>query len=145
MDAESELLAESAARAWTEVRRARSDLALRQTESRLRDILDSSVDGLYRLNVRTGHFDYMSPSLAAMTGVTMDELTQLDGSAAFSRIHPDDQAEVAATLARLEAEGVAELECRWAKDGEYRWYWASSGSPATRAASRCSRRGRSAR
>ena len=122
VDAESELLAESAARAWTEVRRARSDLALRQTESRLRDILDSSVDGLYRLNVRTGRFDYMSPSLAAMTGVTMDELSQLDGSAAFSRIHPDDQAEVAASLARLETAGVAELECRWAKDGEYRWY-----------------------
>ena len=121
-DDESELLAESAARAWTEVRRARSDRALRETESRLRDTLDSTVDGLYRLNVRTGLFDYMSPSLAAMTGATLDQLSELDGPLAFSRIHPDDQAAATASLATLEKEGVAEVECRWSLNGEYRWY-----------------------
>ena len=121
-DDEADLLAESAARAWTEVRRARTDGALRDTESRLRDTLDSTVDGLYRLDVRTGRFDYMSPSLAAMTGTTPDELSEMDGPLAFSRIHPDDQAAVSASLASLEKEGVAEIECRWALDGEYRWY-----------------------
>ena len=145
-DDESELLAESAARAWTEVRRARSDRALRETESRLRDTLDSTVDGVYRLNVRTGLFDYMSPSLAAMTGATLDQLSELDGPLAFSprRIHPDDQAAASASLATLEKEGVAEVECRWSLNGEYRWYSASCGSPATRMATPCSRPGRSA-
>ena len=104
------------------MRRARADLSLRQTEARLRDTLDSSVDGLYRLDLRTDRFDYISPSMAAMTGVSLEELSRLDGSLAFAAIHPDDRAAVAASFATLQQEGVIELDCRWALDGEYRWY-----------------------
>jgi PAS domain S-box-containing protein len=119
---ERELLEESVTRIWTEVRRARSDAALRETEARLRDTLDSSVDGLYRLDVRTGRFDYISPSVATITGVSMADLDKLDMPLALADIHPDDRAAAAAAADRLLTDGVAELECRWAKDGEYRWY-----------------------
>ena len=51
----------------------------------------------------------------------MDELSQLD-ALTFPDIHPDDQAAVAASSATLEEDGVAELECRWALNDEYRWY-----------------------
>jgi PAS domain S-box-containing protein len=121
-EGEADLLEESAARAWTEVRRARSDAALRETESRLRDTLDSTADGLYRFNVRTGLFDYVSPSIISMTGSSMDEFMRLDGQLALSNIHPDDRAAAAAATVKLETEGVADLECRWALKGAYRWY-----------------------
>jgi PAS domain S-box-containing protein len=119
---DAELLEESVARAWTEVRRARSDAALRETESQLRDTLDSSVDGIYRLNVRTGRFDYISPSAATITGVPIAELRKTGGPLARANIHPDDLAAAARAAADLERDGVAELECRWAAHGAYRWY-----------------------
>ena len=120
--AEARLLDESVVRAWAEVRRARADAALRATESSLRDTLDSAVDGLYRLNVRTGRFDYISPSAAAITGVPLEELRKLDGPLAQTHIHPDDRAEAARAALDLERDGVAELDCRWAAGGSYRWY-----------------------
>ena len=119
---EADLLEASVARAWAEVRRARSDAALRETESRLRDTLDSAVDGVYRLNVPAKRFDYISPSAATITGVPLAELRKLDGPLSPTNVHPDDRAEAARAARDLERDGMAELSCRWGRNGTYRWY-----------------------
>ncbi len=119
---EADLLEASVARAWAEVRRARSDAALRETEIRLRDTLDSAADGVYRLNIPARRFDYISPSAATITGVPLAELRRLDGPLAPTNVHPDDRAEAARAARDLERDGVAQLDCRWGTNGTYRWY-----------------------
>ena len=53
-------------------------------------MLDSCRDVIYRLNVQTGRFEYISPSAEAVLGFTPAELMELDSAAALAMMHPDD-------------------------------------------------------
>ena len=95
---------------------------LRESEARFRSVLESSLDVIYRLNVQTGRYEYISPSCEMVAGFTCDELMTLTSDASLAMVHPDDQPAMKAGLMRLEETGKIELEYRQlTKGGDYRW------------------------
>ena len=101
---------------------SRAQQALAESEARFRSVLDESRDVIYRLNVQTGRYEYISPAAEAVVGFSVDELMAMDGEASLATIHPDDAPAMQAAGARLLADGKADLEYRQrAKNGEYRW------------------------
>jgi PAS domain S-box-containing protein len=102
--------------------RKRIDEALRESETRFRTVLDNSLDVIYRLNLQSDRFDYISPSAEKVMGYSVDELMGLDGEAALHMIHPDDLLDVQTAYARLERTSDSAVEYRQrTKSGEYRW------------------------
>ena len=95
---------------------------LREAEAQFRSVLSNSRDVLYRLNVQTGRFEYISPAAEKVVGFSAAELMAQDSEAALAMIHPDDLPAMRAALARLEETGHAEAEYRQrTKNGDYLW------------------------
>jgi PAS domain S-box-containing protein len=96
---------------------------LRQrSEGRFRSVLDNSRDVIYRFNLQTGHYEYISPSAEAVVGYCPDELMALDLEASLAMIHPDDLPAVRESMARFKDTGEGELEYRQrTKYGDYHW------------------------
>jgi PAS domain S-box-containing protein len=104
----------------TEKRRAQH--ALRESEQRFRSVLDNSMDCIYRVNLRIGQYEYISPSAEKIVGFSPEELMRQDVKTALAMIHPADLPVVQAALARFEEAGFGEAEYRQrAKSGGYRW------------------------
>jgi len=76
---------------------------------------------IYRLNLQTGQYEYISPSVRAVLGFSPEELSTLSYEKALAMIHPEDRAGAQAAFAQLEKSGKEELEYRMrTKSGEYR-------------------------
>jgi two-component system, chemotaxis family, CheB/CheR fusion protein len=100
----------------------RAEQALRESEVRFRSVLDNSRDVIYRLNLQTGRYEYISPSAERIMGFSADEIMAQDVKTALTMVHPDDLPAVLAAHARLEETGEGELEYRQrTKSGDYRW------------------------
>ena len=100
----------------------RADEVLRASEARFRSVLEDSRDVIYRVNVQTGHYDYISPSVETAVGFSPDELAGMDVETSQAMIHPDDAPAMRAAAARLETTGKADVEYRQkTKNGDYRW------------------------
>jgi PAS domain S-box-containing protein len=85
-------------------------------------VLDNSMDVIYRLNLQTGRFEYVSPSSEQVTGYSPAEITALESGQALAMIHPDDLPGMEAALARFGKTGRAEAEYRQrTRDGTWRW------------------------
>lgn len=105
-------------------RRKQAEFALHQSEERFRQLLESSRDPVYSLNLQTLSYDYLSPSVEQMLGVTAGEL-KAGGMRAFtSRLHPDD---VEAHCARLERIGLETGDGRYKPVVEYRFLHSAKG------------------
>jgi PAS domain S-box-containing protein len=103
--------------------RAHIEETLRESEARFRAVLDSSWDVIYRFNIQTSRFDYISPSCTQIVGFSAEELMALDSETALAMLHPEDRSVMEAAMARLQEEGEAEAEYRQrGKDGCYRWF-----------------------
>jgi PAS domain S-box-containing protein len=95
---------------------------LRRNETRFRSVLENSRDVIYRLNLQTGRYEYISPSVETVTGFSPDELTAMDGVTSLAMIHPDDVPACRSALARLDETGEGEVEYRQrTKNGDFRW------------------------
>jgi len=95
---------------------------LRESEARFRSVLDNSQDVIYRLNVQTGHFDYISPSAETVSGYSPGELMAMDLETVLAMIHPEDLPGMRAMMERQEDSGNVEVEYRQrTKSGDYRW------------------------
>jgi PAS domain S-box-containing protein len=95
---------------------------LRESEERFRSVLDNAMDCIYRINLQTSRYEYISPSVEEIVGFSPDELMTLDAETALAMIHPDDLPAVRAALSRLGQTGHVEAEYRQrAKSGDYRW------------------------
>ncbi len=102
--------------------RKQAEAALRESETRFRSVLDQSVDVIYRLNVQTGRFEYISPASTAILGYTPAELMEQDSATTLAMVHSDDVAALRAALAHLAQTGFATAEYRQCvKSGGYRW------------------------
>lgn len=98
------------------------ETALRESEERFRSVLDNSLDGLYRVNLQTGHYEYMSPAFGATIGHSNEEFTRLSPETAIGLVHPDDLPHVLVALGGEHATAAGEVEYRiLGSDGEYRW------------------------
>jgi two-component system, LuxR family, sensor kinase FixL len=103
----------------------KSEEALRESEQRFREVLESSLDFVYRRNLRKAGYDYLSPSIQAITGYTPEEFRSLSQEDLLSLIHPEDRERVANELAQAAAaeKGNSLFEYRFKhKEGSYRWY-----------------------
>ncbi len=88
----------------------------RKEEERFKSVLDNSRDVIYRLNLQTGSYEYISPSAEAVVGYSPDELKAMDPETALTMIHPDD------LNIFLEGAENGYLEYRQrTKKGDYRW------------------------
>jgi PAS domain S-box-containing protein len=104
--------------------RRKVEEALRESEERFRSVLNNSLDVIYRFNLQNGHYEYMSPAIRRM-GFEPEEMTAMTNEEVFSRIHPEDLAELKMEMARLAKKGTGYSEYRFlGKDGIYRW-WAN--------------------
>ncbi|UCG83594.1 MAG: PAS domain S-box protein [Dehalococcoidia bacterium] len=72
----------------TESRKA--DMALRESEERFRSVLDNSFDMIYRMDLRSGKYDYISPASMTQLGYDPEEYLALGPARAIELVHPDD-------------------------------------------------------
>ncbi len=105
-----------------ETKRTQTEDALKSSEERFRSVLDSSLDVIYRFNLKTGRYEYMSPAIRSL-GFEPEEMMAMTSDEVFSRVHPNDLSMLTAELARLQDTGHVSVEYRFmGKDGVYRWW-----------------------
>ena len=102
--------------------RKRAEEKLRKSEEKFRSVLDNALDVVYRVNLTTGRFEYISPSAGAVVGFSAEELKAQNKEDALAMIHPDDLPAMKTALSRAEKNGRAEAEYRQrTKTDDYRW------------------------
>ena len=100
----------------------RAEAALRESEGRLRNVLDLSLDTVYRKDLVTDRYDYISPVNEQITGYCAEEFAAFSPEAFEERVHPEDRARVRAALARRRGSHSGTIEYRLrCRDGSYRW------------------------
>ncbi len=104
--------------------RKRMEEVLRESEQRFRMVLESSTDNLYRRNLETDTYDYMSPAVERILGYSPEEILSMPLKSVVSMMHPDDIDRVKRVIAESMASDRDSylLEYRFRhKDGQYRW------------------------
>ena len=102
------------------VRRRSAERQTRESEQRLRDIVDTVQDWIWELN-SDGHYVFSSESIRTILGLNV---TDLVGTHFSSFLHADDRADFGRTLANLSAEHrtAVGIVGRWCHaGGECRW------------------------
>ena len=116
------LARETAERTWAEAERVRAESALRESEARLRSVLDGSLDAMYRLNLQTNRYEFCSPSFEKVVGLSSEWVMARGPADWFGVVHPEDAERVRGSLDVLDTEGRLALEFRVRDpDGRYRW------------------------
>ncbi len=100
---------------------------VKDSEGRFRDVLEVSRDLVYKLNLKTRTYDYVSPSSLDLLGFAPDEITAMGLDEVRDRFHPDDRQRFSSFGGEGSRDAAADrkalgIEYRWkCKDGEYRW------------------------
>ncbi len=68
----------------------RAEEAAKRVTREFLTILENSVDMIYRLNLQSGTYDYLSPSSEIVLGYTPEEFIALGFENAGALVHPDD-------------------------------------------------------
>lgn len=96
------------------------ELARLKDESLL-SLLENSADAVYLKNLVTDQYEYMSPAIEQITGISLSGMLSMDLAEVMERIHPDDQATVKAALNRVTSGSKEVIEYRFkGNDGRYR-------------------------
>ncbi len=102
--------------------RKKAEEALKESEQRLRSVLDSSLDAIYRFNLQEDSYEYVSPAFEPVVGYSPEEMSSMSLERTMDLIHPDDLNGVNEALARLIKEGAVVYDYRLQdKSGKYRW------------------------
>ena len=100
--------------------RARAEEALRESETRFRQIAENLDGALWMLDADTGRLLYTSPVSERLWGLPLDEIRR-GPQAVLTRVHEEDRARVAAVLASPTTDRTS-VDFRLAADGgETRW------------------------
>ena len=100
---------------------------LRESENRLKELLENSGDFIYRFNLFRNEFEYISPSSEKILGFIDSEIIAMGYEGYLNRFHPDDSAIRSKHLEMVEKNKVFEnnsfrFEYRFkTKSGEYIW------------------------
>ncbi len=70
--------------------RRRAETALQESTLRLKEIIENSLDALYKRNINSGQYEYLSPAAAQLTGYSIEELKQQMPLSYPDLIHPED-------------------------------------------------------
>jgi len=101
--------------------------AYNKQESYFREILENSRQILYKLNVETGNYEYISYAIYHILGYTPDEFYQMTAEEIKSLLHPDDIQKANSIVAKMinnvnENENEFTIEYRFRhKNGTYKW------------------------
>jgi PAS domain S-box-containing protein len=103
-------------------KRKKADEALRESEARFKSVLENSMDAAYRRNLQSDRYDYVSPVIEQITGLSAEEINEMGIDEVLDRIHRDDRSPVASEIEHSIDAGWGTLEYRFrCKDGQYRW------------------------
>jgi PAS domain S-box-containing protein len=98
---------------------------LRESESRLREVLENALDASYKRDLRADTYEYVSPVITALSGYAPEELKGLPMAAIVDRVHPDDVQAVEVARAAAGADvgrGVGQVDFRIRRRDE-RYVW----------------------
>ena len=93
-----------------------------------KQMVEKSVDVIYRLNIKTGKFDYISPSSIEFLGYTPEEMCSLSAVDTLKLVHPNDvmkikQSTMDIKRGKIGPKGFQRIEYRLKhKDNSYRWF-----------------------
>ncbi len=105
--------------------RMQTEETLRQATRRFQEALQTSRHILYRRNLLTGGYDYLSPVVAEMLGTSLAELMANGQQVIWGLMHPDDRPRIQAYMESLNREHPQQhqLEFRLrCADGKYHWF-----------------------
>ncbi|MCI0716426.1 MAG: PAS domain S-box protein, partial [Chlorobi bacterium] len=122
----------------------KSEIALKESEQRFRNVLESTTDVIYQMDIKNKKYLYASPACKEVLGVTVDYFLSAGFGFIEERIHKDDLPTVLNHVRQIFSEkGKGKktfyLEYRLNfKDGNYKWLsdkytiiYDSSGNPDT--------------
>jgi len=95
-------------------------------QDRLHNILQYSRELLFRFDLSSKKFDYLSPSCLSLTGYTAEEIKEMQPQEMLRHLHPEDQEKVRLLAAKLakktdEREWLGPVDYRFCHlDGQYR-------------------------
>ena len=75
----------------TALARKQSDEALKKSENKLSEILGSTRDLIYKLNLTTHQYEFVSQSVEDVIGYSIEESLTMDLKEGRDHIHPDDR------------------------------------------------------
>lgn len=107
--------------------RRAAEQALSASEEQFRQIVERSNDVFYRQRISTGRFEYVSPKIQALIGLTPDEMCAMDLEAQKRRLHPEDLPGLTGFVEDLiewDHRGLGGIEREFRllnSSGEYRW------------------------
>lgn len=102
--------------------------ALQNCEDFATRILESSINGIYIYDLKTGSNKYINPQYTKLTGHTLESLNAMSDQEFFALFHPDDQHKIALHMQEvIEARDgdILETEYRF-KTADGRWIWCLS-------------------
>jgi len=99
----------------------------KEAERLLQEVLENSRDMIFRRDIRSGRYDYVSPSSTTTIGFTPEELMGMTFDEVLTHFYPDDVERFLEHNRKLESSTEAHptdtVEFRWKAKGDvYRWY-----------------------
>jgi|AntRauTorckE6833_2_1112554.scaffolds.fasta_scaffold00741_16 PAS domain S-box-containing protein len=103
--------------------------ALKESEEQFKNVLDNSKDVLYKMDLNTRKYVFVSPAIKSMLGYDPKEFAEGGVEFILSKMHPDDKERMGKVVENYdeikEGEFLAGTEFRL-KDTEGNWKWVSN-------------------
>lgn len=102
--------------------------ALARSEERFREILEQTRDIAYKVDLRSGKYEYVSPSAESLLGISVESIIAEGTHGILSRLHPGDLErfkEYGRELRRHAKLGTVPSVCEYRlrrPEGSYRWF-----------------------